>query len=142
MTAQRVSTMLTQRLLWTLNRAIARLEYRECSLPRLTSAGQAKGGRRYIKEMRTKGPRRDEARDRAAFAERLSRLLAERQDLTRAALARKARLSESEIYALADGRRSPNLTTLLALRQGLSLGSIEELLGPLPSHTFPPREAG
>jgi transcriptional regulator with XRE-family HTH domain len=59
--------------------------------------------------------------------------------MTQEGLAHKTGLSASYISALEKGvQHQPSLATMLALREALDLGSIEELLGPLPSHGYRP----
>lgn len=52
---------------------------------------------------------------------------------TRAELSDATGLSEGTIYNLERGLRSPTLETLLSLTWAMGLGSVEQLLGPLPS---------
>ncbi|MFN2638048.1 MAG: helix-turn-helix domain-containing protein [Gemmatimonadaceae bacterium] len=52
---------------------------------------------------------------------------------TRRELSQATGLSEGSIYNLEKGRRSPTLETLLSLVWALGLGSLDELLGPMPS---------
>lgn len=59
------------------------------------------------------------------------------KEMSRRALAKAARLSPGTIEKLEAGDiKKPSLRLLLALRAGLRLGTIEELLGPLPSDTY------
>jgi transcriptional regulator with XRE-family HTH domain len=53
--------------------------------------------------------------------------------LSQRELARRTGLSPTTISELEQGQHEPKLGTLLALRDGLGLGSIEELLGTMPS---------
>lgn len=48
-------------------------------------------------------------------------------------LARRTGLSPRTIGQIEQGRHEPRLGTLLALRGALGVGSIEELIGPMPS---------
>ncbi len=76
------------------------------------------------------------ARDLAqAFGRRLNDLRQEAH-LTMRDLAADAGLPPGTVSALCAGRHLPNLKQLLALQRGLKLGSIEELLGTLPSLTY------
>lgn len=57
--------------------------------------------------------------------------------MSRRGLAKAAHLSPGTIGKLEAGKiQKPSLRLLLALRAGLQLGTLEELLGPLPSHTY------
>ncbi len=78
------------------------------------------------------------ARELARFGARLRKL---REDssverLSQRELARRTGLSPTTISELEDGRHEPRLGTLLALAEGLGIGSIEELLGPMPSRAW------
>ena len=76
-------------------------------------------------------------RERAIFGERLAQLLAASPLGSQSELARRSGLAESQISALLRGTRNdPSLSTLLALKKGLRLGSVEELLGPMPSESY------
>ncbi len=56
--------------------------------------------------------------------------------LSQRELAQRTGLSPTTISQLEQGRHEPRLGTMIALRDGLGLGSIEELLGPMPSGTL------
>lgn len=75
------------------------------------------------------------ARESAQIGERLKSLRGKRplRDL-----GESARLSPSTINQIELGRRQPKLGTMLALCRALGLHSIEELIGPLPSHALRP----
>lgn len=76
------------------------------------------------------------ARDLAqGFAERLEYLRLE-AGLTVRELAAGSGLPPGTVQALRSGKQQPNLGQLLALQRGLSCGSVEELLGVLPSLEF------
>jgi hypothetical protein len=81
------------------------------------------------------------ARVRAAFAARLRELVNDRPEMTHGKLSKASGLPPGTIEAYLRGLRVPSLTNLLALTRGLGLGSIEQLLGPLPSQTFPDQQA-
>lgn len=74
----------------------------------------------------------------ARFGERLRflRLRDPNRRLSQRELARRTGLSPTTISELEQGLHEPRLGTLLALREGLGVGSIEELLGPMPSSTL------
>ena len=71
------------------------------------------------------------ARQLARVAERLKELRG--SAISQRELARRTGLSAGTIGQIEQGRHEPRLGTLLALRGALGLGSIEELLGPMPS---------
>jgi transcriptional regulator with XRE-family HTH domain len=71
------------------------------------------------------------ARQLARVAERLKELRG--SAISQRELARRTGLSAGTIGQIEQGRHEPRLGTLLALRGALDLGSIEELLGPMPS---------
>lgn len=48
-------------------------------------------------------------------------------------LASRAGLSPATVSQIERGRHEPRLGTLLALSEALQVGSVEELLGPMPS---------
>lgn len=75
------------------------------------------------------------ARQLARFGDRLRDLRSRYPDekLSLRELARRTGLSPTTIGELEQGLHEPRLGTILALRDGLGLGSIEELLGPMPS---------
>lgn len=83
------------------------------------------------------GPEVDEAEPRltarqlARVAERLKELRG--SAISQRELARRTGLSAGTIGQIEQGRHEPRLGTLLALRRALGVGSIEELLGPMPS---------
>jgi transcriptional regulator with XRE-family HTH domain len=78
-----------------------------------------------------------DARVRVAFAKRLRSLLDEGPGITRAQLAERSGIPDGTLVAYLRGLRAPGLVNLLALRRGLGLGSIEELLDRMPSQKFP-----
>ena len=59
--------------------------------------------------------------------------LRELRKVPQRALARQTGLSPGTISQIEQGRHEPRLGTLLALRAALGVGSIEELIGPMPS---------
>lgn len=69
------------------------------------------------------------ARQLARLGERLREL----RTVPQRKLARQTGLSPGTISQIEQGRHEPRLGTLLALRGALGVGSIEELLGPMPS---------
>lgn len=71
------------------------------------------------------------ARQLARVADRLKELRG--SAMSQRELARRTGLSPRTIGQLEQGRHEPRLGTLLALRGALGVGSIEELLGPMPS---------
>ena len=71
------------------------------------------------------------ARQLARVAERLKELRG--SAISQRELARRTGLSAGTIGQIEQGRHEPRLGTLLALRGALGVGSIEELLGPMPS---------
>ena len=72
------------------------------------------------------------------FADRLDALRSA-AGLSYRQLASASGLKQGTVSRLLTGRmENPPLRTLLALQRGLGLGSIEELLGPLPSQAFGP----
>jgi transcriptional regulator with XRE-family HTH domain len=71
------------------------------------------------------------ARQLAQVAERLRELRG--SAISQRELARRTGLSAGTIGQIEQGRHEPRLGTLLALRGALGVGSIEELLGPMPS---------
>lgn len=71
------------------------------------------------------------ARQLAQVAERLRKLRG--SAISQRELARRTGLSAGTIGQIEQGRHEPRLGTLLALRGALGVGSIEELLGPMPS---------
>jgi transcriptional regulator with XRE-family HTH domain len=81
----------------------------------------------------------DLARQVARFARRLrslrqeARLQAGGKAMSQRELARLSGLSPTTLGELERGEHEPRLGTMLALRDALGLGSIEELLGPMPS---------
>ncbi len=78
-----------------------------------------------------------ESRVRATLVARLNDLLdATEECSSRLAFARQHNLPESTVYAWFSGSREPTLTGLLILTQAFGLGTIEELLGPLPSRAL------
>lgn len=52
-------------------------------------------------------------------------------------LAERSGLARGTVSKLLAGGQQPNLRQLLALQHGFGMGSIEELLGPLPSQSYP-----
>lgn len=79
------------------------------------------------------------ARQIARFGERLRELRQRRGGeaaMSQRELGRLTGLSPSTVGQLERGLHEPSLGTLLALRDALGLGSVEELLGPMPSETF------
>lgn len=70
-----------------------------------------------------------DARQLARLGERLREL----RTVPQRKLARQTGLSPGTISQIEQGRHEPRLGTLLALRGALGVGSIEELLGPMPS---------
>lgn len=78
------------------------------------------------------------ARELARFGARLRELREENsvERLSQRELARRTGLSPTTISELEDGRHEPRLGTLLVLAEGLAVGSIEELLGPMPSRAW------
>lgn len=84
------------------------------------------------------------ARGSRPFANRLGTLRTER-GLSYRQLAVACGLKPGTVSRLLTGRmENPPLKTLIALQRGLGLGSIEELLGPMPSQIFevPPGTPG
>jgi transcriptional regulator with XRE-family HTH domain len=51
-------------------------------------------------------------------------------------LARRTGLSPRTIGQIEQGRHEPRLGTMLVLRAALGAGSIEELIGPMPSESL------
>lgn len=76
-----------------------------------------------------------ESRVRATFVDRVADL---RGTMTIQDLADEAGLAHSTVAAWLSGRREPKLTGLVALASALHLGSLEELLGELPSQAQGP----
>lgn len=69
------------------------------------------------------------ARQLARVGERLREL----RKVSQRALAQQTGLSPGTISQIELGRHEPRLGTLLALQGALGVGSIEELMGPMPS---------
>jgi DNA-binding XRE family transcriptional regulator len=82
------------------------------------------------------------ARQIARFGDRLRELRTRdagegaRTVMSQRELGRLTGLSASTVGQLERGLHEPTLSTLLALRDALGLGSVEELLGPMPSERF------
>lgn len=70
------------------------------------------------------------ARQLARVAARLREL---RGDESQRGLAERSGLSPTTIGELEKGQHEPRLGTMLVLRDAFGLGSIEELVGPMPS---------
>lgn len=80
------------------------------------------------------------ARDLAqSFGRRLNSLRGD-ASLTIRELAAAAGLPSGTVSALCSGRQQPNLRQLLALQRGLSLSSVEELLGTFASLSYEARD--
>jgi len=65
-----------------------------------------------------------------------ARVRALRGDRSQEDLARNAGVSDGTLSAIERGRSDPRLGTLLRLVQALGIGSVEELLGPLPTSRY------
>lgn len=80
------------------------------------------------------------ARGSRPLADRLTALRRQR-GLSYRQLATACGLRPGTISRLLTGRmENPPLRTLMALQKGLGLGSIEELLGQMPSQVFQPQQ--
>lgn len=73
------------------------------------------------------------ARQLARLATRLREL---RGDEPQRRLASRTGLSATTIGELERGKHEPRLGTMLALRDAWGLGSIEQLIGPMPSEVL------